>query len=80
MRDDQFAVNDAVGIQLTFYADGVVFEENQVCGELEAVFRDVRDFTERGGVLFCHETTPGHRYTEVLALSRHQAIPHEAVF
>ena len=74
MRDDQPALHDAVGIQLALDADRVILEEDQICGEMQALIGDVQDLAARGGTISRHETAPRNRHTALSALGRHRSL------
>src|SRR5215510_1036286 len=71
MGDANSAVNDAILIQLTLDADRLIQGERQVRGELQPLFRDVRDLTEGCGLVLGYKTAPGHRHAKLMTLIAH---------
>ena len=61
MRHDQFALDDAVGIQLTLDTHGLIPGKAQVCGEMQALLGDVHDLAEGGRARFRHKAAPRNR-------------------
>lgn len=51
MDDDHSAVDDAILIKLTLEADLLIQSERHVRGEMQPLFRDVRDLTEGSGLM-----------------------------
>lgn len=51
MGDDHSAVDDAVLIKLTLDTDLLIQRERHVRGEMQSLFRDVRDLTEGRGLI-----------------------------
>lgn len=70
MRDDQLALNNAVGIQLAFDADRIILRKAKVCRELQPLLGNVHDVAKGTDTIFRHETAPGHRHAELSALRR----------
>lgn len=51
MDDDHSTVDDAILIKLTLDADLLIQSERYVRGEMQPLFRDVRDLTEGSGLI-----------------------------
>ena len=75
MSDKDFAVNDAIHIQLALDADRLVQGEWQVRGEVQPLFCDVHHLTESRGLLLHYKTAPRDRHAKLVALVGHQPAP-----
>jgi hypothetical protein len=58
MRDDQFALDNALNIQLALNADGLIFREWHFCGKVQPSLGNVYDLTDGRGVALGHEAAP----------------------
>ena len=74
MRDDSFALDDAVGIQLALDTDRFILGEQQVRGKMQTFLGDIHELTQGGSVIPGYEAAPGNWDTEVSTLDRHQCI------
>jgi hypothetical protein len=72
MSDKDFAVNDAIHIQLALDADRLIQGERQVRGEVQPLFRDVPQLTESCGLLLHHKTASRDGHAKLVALVGHQ--------
>lgn len=76
MSDKDFAVNDAIHIQLALDADRLIQGERQVRGEVQPLFRDVPHLTESCGLLLLHHKTASRDgHAKLVALVGHQTAP-----
>ena len=58
MGNDEFALNDAIRLELALKAYRFICTQKHVCRKMQAVFGDVHDFTETGRVILRHEAAP----------------------
>jgi len=58
MCNDEFAVNDAIRLELALDAYRFIRMQDHVCRKVEATLGDVQDFTETGRVIFRHQAAP----------------------
>ena len=75
MRDEEFAVDDAIHIQLAFDANRFIRGERQVCREVKPFFGDVHHLAKGRGLLARHKTASSNRYAKLVALVLHQPNP-----
>lgn len=75
MCDQQFAVNNAIFVQLTFSANCLSDCQRQFRGNMQPLFGDVYDVTQGRRLAFRHKAPSGDRDPKMVTLIRHRYGP-----
>ncbi len=75
MSDEEFAVDNAIHIQLAFDANRFIQGERQVCREVKPFFGDVHHLAKGRGLLAHHKTASNNRDAKLVALILHLPNP-----
>ena len=75
MSDQQFAVNNAIFVQLAFNANCLSHCQGQFRRKMQPLFGDVYDVTQGRRLTFRHKAPSGYRHTKMMTVIRHRYAP-----